>query len=494
MFMYKWKEKVNELCGIDGRSLALFRMGLALVILGDLFMRLLDLKAHYTDEGVLPRSTLLEDILTKWHFSLHVANGTWEFELVLFLLAAVFACALLMGYQTRLASIVSWILMISLQLRNPIILQGGDIVLKVLLFWSMFLPLGAYWSLDQFLSKKDPPASQLVSVSTFAILLQVCFIYWFSALLKNDESWTQSGTAIWYALSIEQYSTPLGIYLLNFPVLLKILTFATYILEAFVPFLAFSPFWTGPLRFATAVMFILFHLVGLNFTMELAIFPYVCTVAWILFIPKWFWEHIMKMKSSVDKPWKASWISNGLATLFILYIFLWNLSTLGWIRPPAPAVGILLAIDQTWDMFAPTPLREDGWYVIPAKLRDGTEVDLFTGGKPVDWEKPHYLSATYPNDHWRSYMMNLMIGEYGPLPLRDYARYLCREWDKSHSFDKKILSFDVVFMLKVNSVDDPHPIPEKTVLWHQVCGSPPTKLQPEKIALPPFKKLKLDKG
>ena len=33
--------------------------------------------------------------------------------------------------------------------RNPIILHGGDIVLRMMLFWSLFLPLGARWSADE---------------------------------------------------------------------------------------------------------------------------------------------------------------------------------------------------------------------------------------------------------------------------------------------------------------------------------------------------------
>lgn len=467
--MVKWREKLNELFGIDARSLALYRIGLALVVLGDLLVRLTDLKAHYSDEGVLPRITIIDDILNPWEFSLHLANGSWEFQLVLFILAFGAAFAMLVGYMTRLATVLSWILCISVQLRNPIILQGGDIVLKVLLFWSMFLPLGAYWSLDGYLSRKEPPAPQLVSISTLALLLQVCFIYWFSALFKHDESWMQSGTAVWYALSIEQYSTSLGIYLLQFPTLLKVMTFGTFALEAFGPFLAFFPVWTAPLRLATAVVFMLFHLVGLNFTMVLAIFPYVCAVAWIVFIPGWFWEHVLKLKAQLASPWKASWTSNVLAAFFISYIFIWNMSTLQWVRPPAPFLAAAFGIDQTWDMFAPSPLREDGWYVIPGKLRDGSEVDLFTGGKPVDWIKPPSLSAVYRNDHWRSYMMNLMLDEYGPQPLRDYASYLCREWNRNHAADKQVLSFDIVFMLKINSIDDPHPVPQKMILWHHVC-------------------------
>ena len=97
-------------------------------------------------------------------------------------------------------------------------------------------------------------------------------------------------------MSIEQYATPLGTKLFQFPKLLKVLTHATYYLEAFGPIFAFSPLWTGPLRMATVVIFILFHLIGLNWTMELALFPYIYAVAWIVFIPQWFWDRVLKKK------------------------------------------------------------------------------------------------------------------------------------------------------------------------------------------------------
>ncbi len=471
--MQTWKSKLSELFGIDIRSLALFRIGLALVILGDLFIRLQDLKAHYSDEGIAPRSFLV-DMLYPWSLSINLISGTWQVQLVLFILTIIFTIALLVGYKTRWATVLTWFFIVSLQLRNPIINQGGDILLKMLLFWSMFLPLGAYWSVDQHLSDHPPPAKQILSVGSLALLLQICFMYWFSALLKMDDSWTKDGTAVWYALSIEQYSTPLGLYLLNYPDLLKFFTFATFYLEAFGPFLAFSPIWTGPLRFATVVMFSLFHLLGLNLTLELAHFPYTCFVAWLVFIPGWFWNRVLKKPDDFSIPWKASWISNGLASFFLIYIFLWNVSTLqvSWpsLSPPPESIGTLLAIDQTWDMFAPYPIKLDGWYVIPATLRDGTKVDLFTGGRPVSWEKPPSLAATYKNDRWRSFLMNIVLEDYGHYYLPYYASYLCRSWDESHSFDKQLLSFDIFYMMKMNSIEGPPPVPKKTHLWHHQCA------------------------
>jgi hypothetical protein len=44
--------KIEEVLGFDLRSLALFRIGLALVVLTDLFIRFGNLTAHYSDVGV----------------------------------------------------------------------------------------------------------------------------------------------------------------------------------------------------------------------------------------------------------------------------------------------------------------------------------------------------------------------------------------------------------------------------------------------------------
>ena len=49
---------LSDVFGIDTRSLAVFRIGLALTILLDLVLRAQDLGAHYTDAGVLPRALL----------------------------------------------------------------------------------------------------------------------------------------------------------------------------------------------------------------------------------------------------------------------------------------------------------------------------------------------------------------------------------------------------------------------------------------------------
>jgi len=53
---------VRDLFGIDTRSLAVFRVALAAAIVADLLIRVPDLAAHYTEEGVQPRALLDEQV------------------------------------------------------------------------------------------------------------------------------------------------------------------------------------------------------------------------------------------------------------------------------------------------------------------------------------------------------------------------------------------------------------------------------------------------
>ena len=133
------KNYLTNVFGADLRSLAALRIGCALLILLDLLQRSTDLVAHYTDYGVAPRTLVMENLSSRWYSSLHLMSGVWQLQALLFLIAGGAAIALLVGYRTRLATIVSWALFVSLCARNFYLVQGGDLLLRVVLFWGMFL-------------------------------------------------------------------------------------------------------------------------------------------------------------------------------------------------------------------------------------------------------------------------------------------------------------------------------------------------------------------
>ena len=66
----------GRIFGIDARSLALFRVALALLALV-LWLRIANLGAFYTDAGVLPRAAQIEIYAgLPTLFGLHLMNGT----------------------------------------------------------------------------------------------------------------------------------------------------------------------------------------------------------------------------------------------------------------------------------------------------------------------------------------------------------------------------------------------------------------------------------
>ncbi|MFG6100040.1 DCC1-like thiol-disulfide oxidoreductase family protein [Leptothoe sp. ISB3NOV94-8A] len=276
--------------GLDLRSLALLRIGLALVILADLLTRLGDLVAHYTDAGVLPRQAAAE-ILPDGYWSLHLISGQAWVQALIFLVAVILALALLVGYKTRLATIASWALIVSLHNRNPALIFAADDVLRAIMFWAMFLPLGAKYSIDSALNTAAQSLpKRFFGAASVALMVQQCYIYMFSAFFKTTSStWWPEGSAVYYALSFDQYVTPLGAWLLNLGALLPILTFFTLVLEWIGPLFIFVPIRTALFRNIAIVTFILLHL-GFGLTLNLGIFPALSIVTWLVFIPTSTWE------------------------------------------------------------------------------------------------------------------------------------------------------------------------------------------------------------
>jgi hypothetical protein len=224
----------------DKRALALMRMCMAFVLMLDLGIRLTDLEAFYANSGVLPLSAMLEHASNPFYFSFHAISGLWQVQLFLFLLAFFFAMLLFIGYRTQLFTFLSWLMLLSLHNRNVLILQGGDDLLRMVLFWAIFIPWGERYSCDRLFNAKTAVNNKIFTVALIAYLLQVCYIYTGSALLKGVE-WNQDFTALYYTYSIDQIAYPVTKQLYYQPELLKKLTCAAYYFELLVPALFFIP-------------------------------------------------------------------------------------------------------------------------------------------------------------------------------------------------------------------------------------------------------------
>ena len=472
---------------------------MGVMLLWDLLNHARDLKAHFTDLGVLPRFAVMEKYADPHAFSIHFMSGTFFVQALLFLVAAFFATLLLVGYRTRLATAVSWFLFISLKARNPLVVYTADQLFRLLLFWGMFLPLGARFSVDS-LRDPSPPKKpcQILSVGTVAYLAQGALLYTFAAYFKFGGEW-KNGNAVYYALNIDIMATPAGHFLLHFPRLLKILTHAVVWFERGGPFFLFAPVFTGPVRTLTVAGFCLMQ-AGFSVFLTLGEFPWVSVVAMLGFLPSWFWDkvaihaksrlepHLLKLRGRAV-PWletlprravriEASLAENLAALIFFAYILWWNFGTLQDVEHNMPPkyqwLGVTFQLGQQWNLYSPDPPKSLGWFVIPGRLRDGSVVDLFKNGKPLTWEKPAWASASVKNDRWLTYFSQLTLDRSADFRLY-YGQYLCREWNQTHSPERQVLEFEMDYMVKTTLPDYRPPAIQKALLWHHYCFEVPPK-------------------
>jgi len=517
----EWIRRLSRFFAIDLRSLGLFRIALGTYVFWDLLDRGRFLEAHYTDFGVYPRDAVVEKWSEGtywerlWAFtSFHMASGELAWQAFLFVVTAVFALALIVGYRSRGSAFLCWVMALSLQNRNPHVLHGGDQMIRQLLFWSMFLPLGARFSVDGLCAVqkayKVPVSTVVCSFGSVGLLLQTAFLYWFTVLLKSAPQWHAEGTALYYALSLEHYQTVQGRFLLNFlPVFAwKLGTWATMALEALGPCLMFFPKATERIRVLVVLLFFCFHLVLIGGLMDVGPIVSTSAILWICFLPGLFWEALSRwwgslpshpLKNVLEQArarlihWRnqrivrriqfhegvpnlrPTLIAQAFAAFAIVYVLIWNLRGVDGRRFVLPAnlewVANVVRLDQNWGMFAPYPMIEDGWFIMPATLKDGTKIDLLRKGAPVTWAKPKSVASTYVNERERKYIMNLW-----PVALSDqrpyFVRYMRNRWYRDHP-DQPLKDISLYYMLHITPPPGkPQPEPRKMLLFNETETTP----------------------
>ena len=466
--------KIKELFSIDVRSLAVLRIGLGLILIVDILSRARDLRAHYSDFGVLPRGVLRFEyghhLLNK---SINAFNGSTWYWAILFFIGFVFALMLLLGFKSKTASIGAWFFILILHARNFLILQGGDDLFRMVLFWCMFLPLGEIWSVDWYFRKKNIRIGNVFSIGSAALLIQIASVFIFSAIHKSEESWLYKGDAIYYALSLDQFTTILGKALLEFDSLLIFMSRFTYLLHFSAVFFLFFPYKNKWFRSIGAVLIACWFL-GTDLIIKLWPFPFIGAIAMTAFIRGDIWG-VWKVKEKRRKVGAIRIVCYVFCALCLIYVIVWNIGTINDDQSRLEGLfwfGDNLQLFQKWNMFSPVPLREDGWYIIVGGLENGKEINLFgkgqglDEGKEVNWEKPRSVSSTYKNERWRKYMMNLWLGENKEFR-DDYLYYICRDWNIDNKTKAKKVK--MYFMLERTLERGLEQKVEKILLEEVVC-------------------------
>lgn len=445
----------------DVRSLAALRIALAILVLLDIRLRWPVAESLYSDAGFLPRSLaeeyyrLFSGVGGRPFWSLLWLDGSVWLARALFLVEGIAAVLFLAGWQTRLANLVLWVAIVSIHVRNPLVTTSADMLLKLMLLWSLFLPLARVWSLDSRRRPAAPDPRPVVSFATAGFILQFVLMYFFTGVAKWNREWLD-GTAMEYVLRLDIYTTPFGWAMLDWPLLLRLIAWGTLLIELVVIWLIFVPWRNAWWRMAVMLVFWGFHL-GIALSMTIGLFPWICMAAWLILIPGAVWDRIgLRVPASglaahgspaerLPCGWQAGTgvAGNVFCGLLILLTVAWNIAQLDYPRYARlfPSIvgqaGRLLAIDQYFQMFGKLH-RENSWWVYRARLADGREVDIFRGGRPVVWDKPPRVADTFPDHNWRKLHDNLTQSRYQPFrqPLLDAA---VNSWNRTHSGDGRVV-------------------------------------------------------
>lgn len=124
----------------------------------------------------------------------------------------------LLGWRTRLMTLILLVMLLSLQANNPYVLNGGDTLMRITLFFMLFANLGEFYSLDAKRRSRARRAGKngrswlpahVTNAAHNAALLLGCFqiivVYVTSGVWKllGDE-WLD-GTALFYALRLDVF-------------------------------------------------------------------------------------------------------------------------------------------------------------------------------------------------------------------------------------------------------------------------------------------------
>jgi Vitamin K-dependent gamma-carboxylase len=452
---------------VDPRPFALFRIALGLSVLHDLVDYTRDLRAFITDDGIVPRGAVHD-----WRtWSVFDLVGSVPAVWAVFVLGVVAVVAFTVGYRTRIATIASWLFLLSLHHRNYYVTDGGDELTHILFFYGMFTDLGAAYGVDA--TRRATRVTDIPAFGPRLLQLHVAFLYFVAARLKFRAGWLHND-GIFAALQLDGFVRPPGAWMLASPAFCRIATKLILAMEFLFPFTAFAP-WSPRRTRAVAIALGLAIQTGILVTMRVGIFTEVMLAVVLLWVqPEW----IDRAEAFVRARWSRSPDERPVASI------------------PAPrgahALYGLLALQfvlAQWDAFAGGRLPLPKWihnerdlisivqpaglfnvnydiprWSAPGRLADGREVDVLAVAAPD--AQPRGSGIRF--SRWNKFTFK--DRDY-PYLFPELTTYLCRTFDE-RSPGARLVSFTLVKDLTPRRDDDgAPPLPStRHVLWEGTCG------------------------
>lgn len=159
---------------------------------------------------------------------------------------------LALGWKTRVWAVIAWLAHALTMNTGFFSVYGADTMIQICLFYCVCMPVGAAWSLDQWLLRRPVVPTAGTRLALRVLQLHLCLIYLDAgtAKMRSIEWW--SGEAIWRALVQPQFAVFDFTWLARVPVLAMIVCWCVLLIETGYPFLIW-PQRTRPLWVAATI-------------------------------------------------------------------------------------------------------------------------------------------------------------------------------------------------------------------------------------------------
>jgi hypothetical protein len=268
---------------VSARMLGVYRIAFGVLVLINLLLVSVDLDYWYTDAGLL-RGTEARELAGPLRFSpLQFYQDTTTVHAV-FGATALVAVAFVLGWHTKIMSVLLYLGMLSLYHRNVATNCGPDVLMMITCFLMMLSPCGAAASLDarRVARLRGTPAEPLIIPwAQRLIQIQLCLVYFDTAVLKCAGTTWLTGTAIHYVLFNHEVGQFDFEWLASYRILIGVLTLSALSIEFALPFLL----WSRPARRWIALAGLLLHL-GIIPVVNAPLFGEQMTALYLLFFDR----------------------------------------------------------------------------------------------------------------------------------------------------------------------------------------------------------------
>lgn len=163
----------------------------------------------WSADGIYPYDVFTNSIVRPGFSVYEFSQTQWMFELT-FHISIVVSILFCLGVGGRLMSFAQYVLLTSIFVRNPALLDGGDNLAYLVLLYLVLVDSTAVLSLGKRrVSHMGPRVSTVLH--NFGIILiatQLFIVYVASAMFKIQGQMWQDGTALYYILRVPEFSWP----------------------------------------------------------------------------------------------------------------------------------------------------------------------------------------------------------------------------------------------------------------------------------------------